>query len=183
MNATGDVVYRLNDRDELVFANPAWDRFAAANSGEFVTAERALGRSLWGFISDATTRQLYRDVLRRVRGGRPVRFNFRCDSPAIRRLMEMDVTLAAAGGVEFRTRALSEDSRPFQALLAPSALHSDELMRMCSWCKKVDVGGAWAEVEEAVARLRLFERALLPSITHGICDPCYEGMARALRSP
>jgi hypothetical protein len=57
------------------------------------------------------------------------------------------------------------------------------MVRVCGWCKKVDVGGSWAEVEEAVTRLRLFDRPLLPQLTHGICEGCYDRMVETLREP
>ena len=44
---------------------------------------------------------------------------------------------------------------------------------MCGWCSRVWAGGAWVEVEAAAGRLGLFERPLLPSMSHGICEDCY----------
>ena len=181
MTGAGDVLYRLNGRDEIEFVNDAWGDFAAANGGVRLAAADVLGRPLWDFIADSTTRELYRSVLARIQGGRSVRFTFRCDSPACRRLLEMSVTSGpGGGGAEFRTRTLSEESRPRQPLLTSDALQSDELVRVCGWCKKVNVGGAWVEVEEAVSRLRLFERPLLPKVTHGICTDCLATVKRAL---
>jgi hypothetical protein len=45
-----EIHYRLNDRDEIVFVNKAWDAFASTNSGEHLTAAKVLGQPLWGFI-------------------------------------------------------------------------------------------------------------------------------------
>jgi hypothetical protein len=45
---------------------------------------------------------------------------------------------------------------------------------MCGWCKRVAIGDAWMEVEDAVSELRLFERKVLPDISHGICPDCLE---------
>jgi hypothetical protein len=174
------VIYRLNDVDEIVFVNHEWDQFAAANAGERASSGCVLHRPLWDFIVDQTTQQLYRDVLKRIREGRSLRFRFRCDSPTCRRFMEMDVAPSECGGVEFRTRTLSVERRPAQALLETRRVPTEELLRACAWCKRIDVGGMWAEVEEAVARLRLFERDRLPMVTHGICQACYEEMARTL---
>jgi hypothetical protein len=30
------------------------------------------------------------------------------------------------------------------------------MLKMCSWCKKVETGDAWSEVEDAISLLRLF---------------------------
>lgn len=179
----GELLYQVNDRDEIVFVNESWSEFAKANGGEGLIALRVLGQPLWSFITDATTRQLYDDVLKRVRTGLQVQFQFRCDSPSWRRLLEMTVLQAPGGVIEFHTRTIRVEHREYQALLEPDRVHSDEFLPMCAWCKKVDIGGAWAEVEEAVTRLRLFERPLLPQLTHGICQGCYTEMMKLLEEP
>jgi hypothetical protein len=43
-----EIHYRLNDQDEIVFVNQAWDMFASANAGEHLTTTHVLGRSLLG---------------------------------------------------------------------------------------------------------------------------------------
>ena len=43
---------------------------------------------------------------------------------------------------------------------------------MCAWCDRFLVEGEWVEVEEAAARLQLFLRSELPTISHGICPSC-----------
>jgi hypothetical protein len=162
----------LNDRDEIVFVNEAWDAFAATNSAEHLIAAQVLGRPLWGFITDGTTQALYREVLARVRSGYPVQFNIRCDSPGRRRLLEINVAGGPGDVAEFRVRTIMVEERPLQVLLDSDRPHSEPLLPVCGWCKKVDIGGHWAEVEEAVSLLGLFERSLLPGVTHGICEDC-----------
>ncbi len=174
------LVYQVDQRDVIVFADPEWDRFALANAGHGVSSAKVLGRSLWDFLVDSTTRQLYRLLLQRTRNGCLLRFNFRCDSPDLRRLMEMEMSAAEGGAVQFRTRAVSETERESQSLWERREARSDDLLVACGWCKKVQVEGEWEEVEEAVMHLRLFERALLPSITHGICEDCHRKVLRTL---
>lgn len=179
---SADLRYQLNDRDEIVFVNDTWDAFARANGGEELVAPQVLGHRLWSFITDATTRQIYLDVLKRVRSGRPVRFPFRCDTPSRRRLLEMDVAQISET-IELRTRVIWEEARDYQALLEPDRPASDEFLHVCAWCKKVDIGSRWAEVEEAVSALGLFESPLLPQLTHGICPVCHREMIRVLEEP
>jgi hypothetical protein len=176
MESPATVCYHVNDRDEIVSVNPEWDRFALANGGESVTADRVLGRRLWEFIADYTTRDLYRQILIRVRSGRTIRFTFRCDAPALSRVLEMDVSEAGDGTVRFLTRTLSEESRPAVPLPDPAETEtrSEARLLVCGWCRKVAVGESWEEVEKAVAGLRLFEQVPMPRTTHGICEACYE---------
>jgi hypothetical protein len=47
---------------------------------------------------------------------------------------------------------------------------------MCAWCKRVDTDGCWLELDQAIARQRLFEAQLLPEISHGICEDCMKRM-------
>jgi hypothetical protein len=92
----------------------------------------------------------------------------------------MDVHQEEVDTVEFRTSTIWEQSRQPSDLPQFSADGPGELLRVCGWCKKVVVGETWAELEEAVARLRLFHRPILPSMTHGICERCYESMTKTL---
>jgi hypothetical protein len=175
-----DIVYRLDDQDHIVFLNDEWDQFAAANAGESIASHRVLYRSLWDFVTDINTREIYRHALVRSRGGQRLRFCFRCDSPSRRRLLEMTIGRGPDETTEFRTHLLTEEARTPQPLLEATAPRSSDLIRMCGWCKKVFVGGGWKEVEEAVSRLALFERPVMPGITHGICESCYETMMERL---
>lgn len=176
-SGSNETLYRLNERDEIVFVNDAWETFASSNAGGHLSGARVLGRPLWDFITDPATEFLYREVLARIRDGRIVSFVFRCDSADCRRRMDMEVSGEAGGGARFRVRTLSEEAREPQLLFDPDRKNTGELLRVCGWCKKVDVGEQWVEVEEAVAALGLFDRSLLPDVTHGICESCFSDMA------
>jgi hypothetical protein len=175
-----EIVYRVNAKDEIVFVSPGWDRFAASNDGDGVMSSLILNRPLWQFISDPTTRELYREILARIRSGRSLRFDLRCDSPACRRLLEMIVTPAADGDVDFCTHVLHAEDRESQALLDPGVARSEKALRDCSWCNRIEIDGEWLEVEDAIDRLHLFEQSYLPSMLHGICEPCFAKMTETL---
>ena len=107
-------------------------------------------------------------------------FPLRCDSPSVRRLLSVQVSPAVSGLVGFRVRTVSEEARPAVPLLGPGTPRARELLRVCGWCNRVDVAGAWAEVEDAVARLGLFERPAVPAVTHGMCGDCEARMTALL---
>jgi hypothetical protein len=50
---------------------------------------------------------------------------------------------------------------------------------VCAWCERVRVGGCWLEMDRAIAQLRTFEWPEPPGLTHGICDDCFEQLAKA----
>src|SRR6185436_13937110 len=126
-----EILYRLDDRDEIVFVNDDWSVFANANDGEHLIPSQVIGRSLWDFITDSTTRQLYRYVVKRVRQGRAIEFTFRCDSPSCQRLLQMRVARCVNGELEFRTRSLSQQPRETQSLVEPGQARSHERVPAC----------------------------------------------------
>lgn len=178
MSAPQPVVYRIDAKDRLEYVNDAWDAFARANEGESLVGERVRMTSLWDYLSDGPTRQVYGDLLSRVRSGKRARFQFRCDSPAMRRLLSMQMITLGFGAVEFSVTALKLEPRAPQALLDPRAPRGDRLIRICAWCKKAHVEGAWLEIEEAVAKTDWLRQPVLPQLTHGMCEACESRMSK-----
>lgn len=180
--ASGALIYRVDERDRLIFVNEAWQEFAREN-GVSITRENVLNHSLWDFVADETTRILYQDLLKRVRGEGSVHFTFRCDSPWCRRFMQMAIRCPEDKHVEFETRCLHEEPREPLPLLDMQIPRSEEFLRVCAWCKKVELEGTWVEVEAAIDTLKLFERENLPRLTHGVCPECYWQIRRLITAP
>lgn len=174
--ATTDVVYLLDSDDRIVDVNSGWTKFATDNAADSSLMPPAiLGRRLWEHISDETTRQLYARLHQRVRAGAvPPPIRFRCDSPSERRLLEMALRAGPAGAIEVRTRVIRLERRPEVRLIDRYAPRAEGMLRICSWCGRIPEGegGPWLEIEVALSALGLFEAALLPSLTHGICEDC-----------
>jgi len=181
MSYEAGVRYQINDRDEITFVDKAWVRFAQANDGAELVGHGVLGRVLWEFIDDGVTRQLYQQIVGRVRQGHQAVFKLRCDSPSCKRHLEMTIHATGADIIEFATQTLQLEDRPPMAFLGRGTPRSTELLRACSWCNRIDVGSdAWTEVEVAVERLKLFELGRMPKITHGICATCFATMTTTL---
>jgi len=180
-NRDGEVIYRIDGNDALIEMNEQWDAFAIRNKSPHLVQQNVMRCNLWTFIQDPETRHLHKTLVYRVRAKKKIlNLPFRCDSPALRRFMEMDLLPLARGVVEFHCRTIKTEPRDAVALLVPGRPAGQDLIRMCSWCKKVDVGaGHWVEIEQAVASLRLFERDSLPHITHTMCDACLEDLGIA----
>ena len=170
-----DIVYHLNADDEVVFVNEAWSRFASANGGDVLLPPMVLRRRLWDFIADASTRHIYRTLFERVRSrAETVRLTFRCDAPALRRLLELELAPLAAGGLLCCVHQLVEEARDPISLLDATRPRTEQLIRMCSWCKRVATpDGAWLQLEVAVTRFGMFVDELPPDLTHGVCPDCH----------
>lgn len=152
----------------------AWDEFARANAAAGLSVQTVLGRDLDDFVAGPETRLVYRALSERIRQtGEPARFTYRCDGPTCRRFMEMRLDLAAPDVVRFRSRVLREEARDAQPLLDVRTKRSDDLLTMCSWCKRMKIEGSdWVEVEDYVERTKLMEAEILPRLSHGMCPAC-----------
>lgn len=168
------VIYRVNSKDEIIWLNEEWSDFAKENMAANYSPSYFLGKSIISFIAGRETKHLYQVIMDRVRKSKlNAAFPFRCDSPTIRRFMNMLITPHENFELEFRSQILKIEFRDPVNLLDSTISRSDSLIRMCSWCKKVFVHDSdWVEVEEAVKILRLFEDQPIPQITHGACERC-----------
>lgn len=185
MPASNDVIYTLDASDAIVEVNEAWISFASENSGTHLLPPPILGRNLWDFISDRTTKQVYVQLFERVRAGATeVRFSFRCDAPEYRRLLEMKIMAQPAGVLSLVVQPQVVERREPVLLLDAEVRRGANLLRMCAWCKRIpDANGNWLEIEEALPQLGLFEQNILPTITHGVCEDCTRALTGALDDP
>ena len=168
----------VDSSNAIVSVNDNWLSFAEENDPHFADPLVVQGCPLNEFITDAETRHLYDCLMQRVRtDGKPVTVPYRCDSPDCRRFMEVDLSPAEDGGVRFLSRIVRLEPRPTVALMTPTVQHSNDLLSMCSWCKKVKLpANGYTEVEDAVDKLSLFASEVLPHLTHGCCPQCYAAM-------
>ena len=183
MSSESGVRYTIDANDRISSVDEGWCKFAEANGNDDLMPPNIIGQSLWTHISDATTADLYRQILARIRTGTSSSFSLRCDGPSCRRLLERSITGMPDGSVEFSTHTISAEKREPIDLLAAKPRESANLLRICSWCNRVDAGSGtddWVEVEEATERLKLFELEELPHLTHGICNVCHTAMRQKI---
>ncbi|HEX3173296.1 MAG TPA: hypothetical protein VHQ43_03635 [Solirubrobacterales bacterium] len=165
--------YAIDDQDRLIKVDEGYYRFAEENG--WPEAGSSLGRSLWDFVAGQDVKKLQRLLLRRVRDEvRDIELPFRCDSPDLRREMDIRIVADRSGRVVmFSARLRAEEPRPEpQPILDPRAPRGDDFLTMCAWCDRFLLDGEWVEVEEAAKRLELFRRSELPTLDHGICPEC-----------
>lgn len=177
------VVYEIDSTDRIVRVNPAWSVAAAAAGVPGLQETLVVGRSLWDFVDDPTTRQLFAAMLVRARAGAPpLGFGFRCDTPAERRLMRMVIAGQPGARVSFEVTLIAVQPRPPVALLEAGTPRRG-LVRMCGWCKRIPTpAGEWLEIEDAMQVLDLLDAPPLPALTHGICPHCHAAVLRTLES-
>ena len=180
-----EISYIIDTDDRLVWVNAEWTEFALKNDGREILPENVIGRSLWDFITDDPTKELYHALVDQVRTGQPVELVIRCDASERRRLIEMGVTQQPDGQVEFKTVLLASKPRAPQRLFAKSTPRDARHILVCSWCDMVNVDvEKWFEVEAAMEYLQLTDAPELPSINPVVCPTCYEKVIEILgKSP
>ncbi len=179
----GLYAYEVDERDVIVRVSDNWQAFVDANGGGTSTAAAAvIGTPIWNYISGMEVRHLYQAVLKAVRERqKTVRLQFRCDAPDLRRYLVLTLTPLAARQIEIESRILRTERRASIDLLRHDVPRADTFITMCSMCKKVKVApDEWIEVEQAINRLRLFEQAVPPKITHGFCPACFQALMTEL---
>jgi hypothetical protein len=166
--------YRIDRQGVLIYVSDSWTQFALDNASPDLVSERVVGQPLLNFVSDSETRHLYEIILERVRNtGVSVVLTLRCDSPSLRRFLQLAMSRLPGQEIQFLSHTLRTEPRESVSLLDPSANRSNDFLKICSWCKRILLPeDRWVEVEEAVAQLELFCRDALPKLTHGICPAC-----------
>jgi hypothetical protein len=168
-------IWIIDAADKIVHVNDDWLAFAGENTAPQLTASLVLDQLIWRFIQGQETSYLYQQIFRRVRAGKsPVTFPFRCDSPDCRRFMEMKLTLLPGDAIQFISHLVREERRDPVDLLDAFRDRSGEFVKVCSWCKKINIPGqGWGEIEAAIGPLDLFGHHTTPRMTHTICDACH----------
>ena len=162
------VRYEVDASDTLIGVNDAWQSFAIANGAPHLMRERILGRPLWDFVSDDTTRLVYDVILRHVRCGARSRFEYRCDSPDRRRLMQMTIAPGHAGHVVFESATICVEWHREPGIVAAA------LARCCGWCKRAHTEGhGWVELGSDHVDDSRPGTARTPMITGGMCSDCH----------
>lgn len=91
LEADTAVSFALDDKLQLIYCNPAWDRFAAQNGAPHLLAEKVLGvpvlRSTSGELC-GYYQSLYDGALA---DRKPMEHDFHCSSAGVERLMRMHV--------------------------------------------------------------------------------------------
>ena len=166
--------YCIDQNDNLCNFGESWDAFAFANASHDMTGGLLEGRSLWDFIANRETRKIYQTLYTRVRDtGAPSEINFRCDSPVLKRNMEL--VIEPWGDYLLHTsRLVSETPRPLNHLFTQAITQDphDAYLIMCSWCKRVKLDEAWFDSDIAMKQLEA-ARMAIPDISHGMCEDCF----------
>ena len=166
-------IHTVDASGNITAVNDEWVEFAIENGAPELLRQSVVGHAIWDFMDGKETRHISRLILDKVRtSGTAITLPYRCDSPSLKRFMEMEIVPVEGGRVEFRSRILRLEKREPVELLDIKAVRSESFITICSWCRRTRTSKGWVEVDEAVRTLGLFSMDALPQITHGMCEDC-----------
>lgn len=168
------VVYRIDAADIIENVNDAWAQFAIDNDAPLLATE-VIGRSIWDYISGPQVRHIYASVFERVRKHHcHLSFPLRCDSPSLYRAMRLSVSPLSEGRIEFCSvlETIRAQPRTLDILRPNLGASLTYVLKMCSWCKAMEVGARWKPIEQAIEEMRLLNQERLPTIMQALCNSC-----------
>lgn len=167
-------VYEVDAGNYITFVSDDWLEFACENDSPQLNREAVVGRPLWDFIEGIDTRQLYRELMERVRANaQSASLRFRCDAPGKCRHLRLAISALPDGALRFTSVIEDESDRPELRLLDPRFPRSEEIIVICSVCKCLRTGEeTWTALETAVDELGLMETETQPQLSHGLCPAC-----------
>ena len=166
---TAIATYAIDPDGRIISVDDGFRDLARAH-GQPGLADGAIGQPLTAFVAGSRPRAQQEALIARAHAtGRPLELRYRCDGPEMRRFAVLEIRPEADGGTTFTTWFESVEERDRQPLFDYSVPRGDQVVWLCAWCNRFDVGG-WREAEEAAPRLAA--AAPLPKVEHSVCDIC-----------
>lgn len=166
--------YVIDKNDMLTDYSENFMTFAISNGWK--PESEIIGRNIFDFIEGIEVRHIYRTLFDLTRQGKHIGpIPFRCDSPTSRRFMELFFTPGDYGSIRITSKISKiEHRKPINILFMTNVERSQKFLRMCSICKKIDLGKtSWVEIEEGLVSLGIFISEKPFKITHGLCPGCF----------
>ena len=173
--AASQLSYTLDPDDAITAVSGDWDRFALENGGDESLSTKIIGRRLDHFISGDVTLMFVRTLLMSARTvKRTIQRPYRCDSPQLKRFMEMTIVPRRNGVLEVCHRQVR--SEPYRYALTFTAAMpgaASNFVKRCSLCQRIRLGEMWSEVDDAVLEGRLQQGgAAKLGVVYGVCPDC-----------
>ncbi|MCM8613702.1 hypothetical protein [Accumulibacter sp.] len=175
--------YTLDADDAIVAVAGDWDRLALANGCQSLLAARIIGRRLDDFITGDVTRMFVRTMLMSARTlQRAVCRPYRCDSPQVRRLLQMSIVPQADDRLDVRHWQLRQEPVPQPVSVVAAASGSTAgFIKRCSMCNRIRLRQDWVEVGDARNDPSLAGASSL-MVVYGVCPDCLRGLPPRLHA-
>jgi hypothetical protein len=185
MDAHVQPIYRyyLDEADVVVCVDHWWLAFAKENNAAGLNESSVIGKVVWEFISDEPTRTLYKEIHDHVRSsGNPITVPFRCDSPTLKRYMQLSICKHVDGQLLYESALIRALPQRRLAVLGSTQKRSNAFLTMCSFCKRslIEPSG-WLEMENISLKLRMYDKQTVPELRYTVCPECANQLQHTCR--
>ena len=172
LDDTPNTCYIVDDEFRFVYCNPEWDRFAAANGGRGLEADRMIGAELFASIPGVLV-DAYRQAFRSVEEtGRVWVKAYECSSPDVFRTFQMRIHLLDRPPRWFLVTNPLVTERPHEQGAHPSELYfANGMVTMCAHCRCSRWNGT-PERWDFVPDYLQHKGVDAVRISHGLCPIC-----------
>jgi hypothetical protein len=165
--------YEIDAAGRVTAVCPEWDAVARQAGGAAGALQAGvIGRPLHQFISGDPTRMYMDAALQAVRlMGQPRRLRYRCDTPTVRRTLEMTLVPLDGGGVRISHGLIEQQPRLRPLVCLPDERLAGEgagVLWCCSLCLRLQQAGQPWRAPDLVASPRLVVR-------YTVCPRCWAG--------
>jgi len=167
------IVYTLDHADRIISVGGPWDEFACNNGGERILASQIIGQSILTFISGDVTRMWLCAVLQHVRAcNKPLDRPYRCDSPELKRFMQMRAVPEEKRVIRLEHRLISTEQRTVPVNIQHHRNKSTHARTRCSICGYIKTNDAWTEpTAEKYSSMNTIY------VKYSICEKCIRSMS------
>ncbi|WP_022850334.1 hypothetical protein [Limisalsivibrio acetivorans] len=167
-----NVIYKVDSDAVIQDIGGSWDFFAKENEGPHLLSSNVVGTSLWTYIIDSSTRKLYQDIIVRVLDtAEPVNFRYRCDSPGMKRFMNMNITKEGTG-VLFNSSVERVETRSPEVYFSIKSKSLAKIIKRCSICTKLNDGTGWKEIGPWLSEGNFDNDDINLSVMYCVCEKC-----------
>ena len=167
------VIYELDANNNIVAVNQMWQSFALANDAPELSHDNVIGKPLLQYISGNITKRFWETFLEKVRlSDEVIHLNYRCDSPDLRRFMQIKAYRDGCDGLHFESTLLRTEPRSSSIYFKRSQQRSADTKVRCSFCNHILYKNHWVEAESLVSA----KHSVTLEVIYGICPKCQESL-------
>ena len=172
-----DSFYLLDAEDRIcAWGGPTWTKFAADNGDDALGGRNIAGQLIYDHVAGHFTKKFLREFFAGARDGAgPASRTYRCDSPRMKRLMEMYARKGENGALTVEHRLVAETPLTMEVACVDAApARSVDTLR-CSICNRLrrSSSGEWLEPDE-------YGRSGEIKVVHTVCQECRSGIEAQL---
>lgn len=180
MPASSEFRYEVDRDNRIVSVDDAWRGFASDNGWKELASNDVVGQDIARYVAGWDLVTLYGAIFDHVRkSGTPESIPFRCDSPTVKRYMELEIAPLPEGRLSLIGRLVRAIDHPYVPLLDLKRTRNGQWQIICSVCRRIKRDDdSWGEIEDSVENPYEVPASGLPRLTHGICEDCAAMMRR-----